>query len=80
LGTFVKAWKAACAEAGRPGKLVRDMRRTAVRNLVRAGVNEKVAMTLTGNKTREAFDRYHIVSEADLADAVRKLAQRRSGT
>jgi len=60
--------------------LLRDLRRTAVGSPIRAGVNGKVAMTLTGHKTHEVFDRYHIVSQADLADAVRKPVQRRSGT
>jgi integrase len=79
LGQFHKQWTAACREAGVPGRVPHDLRRTAVRNLMRAGVNERVAMTLTGHKTRSIFDRYHIVSEADLAEAVKKLSERNTG-
>ncbi len=44
-----------------------------------AGVPEKVAMTITGHKTRAIFDRYHIVSEADKTQGIEKLARFRQG-
>ena len=63
------AWRTACQSAGVPTRFLHDCRRTVARNLIRANVPERVAMLLTGHKSRAIFDRYNIIHEQELLDA-----------
>jgi len=74
IGDFHLIWQRAAKAAGFPDRIPHDFRRTAVRNLVRAGVSEHTAMKITGHKTRSVFDRYDIVTESDLAGALDQLS------
>jgi integrase len=71
--SYAEAWDAACAAAGLGGRIPHDFRRTAVRNLERAGVPRSVAMKITGHKTESVYRRYAIVSEKDIAEGLAKL-------
>lgn len=82
-----KAWQKACvaaqlgtltevdgkADPRYTGLIVHDLRRSAIKNLMKAGVNEKVAMKISGHKTRDVFDRYHIVDTEDVVNDVRRV-------
>lgn len=70
---FRKAWATACKGAGCPGMLRHDFRRTAARNLDRAGVPRSVAMKITGHRTEAVYRRYTITSDADQRDAAVRL-------
>jgi integrase len=84
----VHEWTKACAAAGlgrltevegRPydpvysGLTLHDLRRSAIRDLVNAGVSGKTAMEISGHRTRSVFDRYHIVPPKDVTDAMQKV-------
>jgi integrase len=71
---FRGAWAQACDDAGVPGRLVHDFRRTAVRNLERAGIPRSAAMKMTGHKTEAVYRRYAIVDSAMLQEAALKLS------
>jgi hypothetical protein len=82
ISNFRGNWEPACFEAGRwtgdqkigkPTRLFHDLRRTGVRNLIRAGVPERVAIAISGHRPDRFLDRYNIVSESDLRQAAGKL-------
>jgi integrase len=77
IKSFSKAFASACRKAGCPGRIPHDFRRTAVRNLERAGVPRSVAMKLTGHLTESVYRRYAIADERDLRVAVERLERLR---
>ena len=74
LKGFTKSWRAACLAAGLPGRIPHDFRRTAVRNLERAGVPRSTAMAMVEHRTESIYRRYAIVDEVMLREGGAKLA------
>jgi integrase len=75
---YYTGWWGAIRRAGLKDRLPHDLRRSAARNYVRAGAHERTVMAILGHKTRSMFDRYNIVSEADLARAATLVSKAES--
>jgi integrase len=70
---FRRTWRCLTKRAGMPELIFHDLRRSAVRNMVRAGISKQVAKLISGHQTDSVFDRYDITDATDLAEATRKL-------
>jgi integrase len=75
VGAHLEGWKEACERADLPGLLFHDLRRSAVRNMTRAGVPRSIAMEVIGHKTESMYKRYDIVSDGDLDIVGEKMDQ-----
>jgi integrase len=75
IGSHIKGWQKACDDAGLPWLRFHDLRRSAVRNLERAGVPRRVAMAITGHRTESVYLRYDIVNSQDIRNAAQKMEQ-----
>ncbi len=75
-----RTWNSLCELGGAPGLHFHDLRRTALTNMVRAGIPEKVAMEISGHRTRRTFDRYHIVSDRNIREVATTMEQYFTGT
>jgi len=73
--SYIKQWRAACTAAGLPGRIVHDLRQSAVRNMERDGIPRSMATRITGHRTESIYRRYAIVSDADLEAAAARRAQ-----
>ena len=79
VNDFRRSWRTIAKKAGFPGLLIHDMRRSAIRNMMRAGISKTVAKRISGHSTDSVFDRYDISDETDLAEAAQKLEARKNG-
>jgi integrase len=75
IGEFSRTWQRVCERAKVRGRVFHDLRRTAVRNMIRAGIDPTVAKRISGHETDSVFERYNIVDEEDLAEALAKRAE-----
>ena len=75
VGEHLIGWHEACEAAGVPGLLFHDLRRSAVRNMKRAGNPDKAVMEISGHKTRSVFDRYDIISDEDITTVAQRTEE-----
>jgi integrase len=76
---FRKSWRTAARSAGCGNLLFHDLRRSAVRDMIRSGVPQSVAMKITGHRTIAVFNRYDITAADDMTAALEKTAKYRAG-